>query len=135
MGVLGNLDQYTKFQSAEAIRDAAQNPGGAAGMGVGFGAGVALGNQMGSAMTAGATAPGTMAGPPPLPTGAAYHVATAGAAAGPFDLGALAPKIRDGSVTRASLVWKSGMPGWVAADTIPELASMFAAAPPPLPKG
>ena len=35
MGVLGNLDQYTKYQTAEAIRDAAKNPGGIAGAGVG----------------------------------------------------------------------------------------------------
>src|SRR2546421_932777 len=46
MGVLGNLDQYTKFQTAEAIRDAAQNPGGVAGLGAGIGAGVAVGQQM-----------------------------------------------------------------------------------------
>jgi hypothetical protein len=30
---LGNLDQYTKYQTAEAIRDAAKNPGGIAGVG------------------------------------------------------------------------------------------------------
>jgi membrane protease subunit (stomatin/prohibitin family) len=133
MGILGNLDQYAKFQSAEAIRDAAQNPGGAAGMGVGLGAGIALGQQMGNAMAPGA-APATAAPPPPLPTAAAYHVAIAGAAAGPFDLGTIGGKVRDGSVTRASLVWKTGMPGWVAADTMPDLQALFAAAPPPLPK-
>ena len=129
MGILGNLDQYTKFQSAEAIRDAAQNPGGAAGLGVGMGAGIALGQQMGNAMAA---AP-PVAAPPPLPTAVAYHVAIAGAAAGPFDLAALGVKIRDGSVTRSSLAWKAGMPGWVAADTLPDLQALFAAAPPPLP--
>ena len=129
MGILGNLDQYTKFQSAEAIRDAAQNPGGAAGLGVGMGAGIALGQQMGHAMAAGATA----AAPPPLPVAAAYHVAIAGAAAGPFDLAAVGVKVRDGSITRSSLVWKAGMAGWVAADTLPDLQPLFASAPPPLP--
>ena len=129
MGILGNLDQYTKFQSAEAIRDAAQNPGGAAGLGVGMGAGIALGQQMGNAMAA---AP-PVAAPPPLPTAVAYHVAIAGAAAGPFDLAALGVKIRDGSVTRSSLAWKAGMSGWVAADPLPDLQALFAAAPPPLP--
>ncbi len=129
MGILGNLDQYTKFQSAEAIRDAAQNPGGAAGLGVGMGAGIALGQQMGNAMAA---AP-PVAAPPPLPAAAAYHVAIAGAAAGPFDLAAIGVKIRDGSITRSSLAWKAGMPGWVAADTLPDLQALFASAPPPLP--
>jgi membrane protease subunit (stomatin/prohibitin family) len=132
MGILGNLDQYTKFQSAEAIRDAAQNPGGAAGMGIGLGAGVALGNQMANAMTAGAA---STAAPPPLPASVAYHVAIAGAAAGPFDLPTIQAKIREGAITKASLVWKNGMANWVAADTVPDLASLFATMPPPLPKG
>ncbi|OWK36756.1 SPFH domain-containing protein [Fimbriiglobus ruber] len=138
MSVLGNLDQYTKFQSAEAIRDAAQNPGGAAGLGVGLGAGVALGQQVGAAMAAGAhanpvTTPGTA--PPPLPGAAAqYHVAINGQQAGPFDAAALAAKVREGAVTRASLVWKAGMAQWSAADSVPELQPLFADTPPPLPK-
>lgn len=50
MGVLGNMQQYTQYQAAEAIRDAAQNPGsGMAGAGVGLGAGAALGNAMAEA--------------------------------------------------------------------------------------
>ena len=140
MSVLGNLDQYTKFQSAEAIRDAAQNPGGAAGMGVGLGAGIALGQQMGNAMNAGAAAnpqttpQATASAPPPLPTAAKFHVAIAGAAAGPFDLPTLAAKIADGSVTRSSLAWKAGMTQWAAVDTLAELQGLFAAVPPALPK-
>jgi len=128
MGVLGNLDQYAKFQSAEAIRDAAQNPGGGAGMGVGFGAGMALGNQM-----AGALAPS--AAPPPLPASVKLHVAMNGQQAGPFDLATIQQHVNSGSVTRTTLVWKAGMAGWVAADTVPELQSLFASLPPPLPVG
>ncbi len=46
MGVLGNLDQYAKYQAAEAMREAANNPGnGSAGMGVGMGAGMAMGQM------------------------------------------------------------------------------------------
>src|SRR5205823_14564804 len=56
MGVLGNLDQYTKLQTADAIRDAAKNPGGVAGLGAGIGAGVAIGSQMTSAVTGAAAA-------------------------------------------------------------------------------
>src|SRR5262249_21735640 len=37
MGVIGNLGQYTQFQAAQAIRDAAQNPGGVAGAAAGIG--------------------------------------------------------------------------------------------------
>ena len=47
MGALGNLDHYMKFQTAEAIRDAAQNEGGGmAGMGAGLGAGMGIGQMM-----------------------------------------------------------------------------------------
>jgi membrane protease subunit (stomatin/prohibitin family) len=47
MGVLGNMNQYAQFQTAQAIRDAAQNEGGGlAGAGVGLGAGAAMGNMM-----------------------------------------------------------------------------------------
>ena len=46
MGVLGNLDQYAKYQAAEAMREAANNEnGGIAGMGVGMGAGAAMGQM------------------------------------------------------------------------------------------
>jgi membrane protease subunit (stomatin/prohibitin family) len=46
MGALGNVDQYMKFQAADALRDAAQNEGGGAGLGAGLGAGFAVGGQM-----------------------------------------------------------------------------------------
>lgn len=49
MGALGNVDQYMKFQAADALRDAAQNEGGGAGLGAGLGAGFAVGNQMANA--------------------------------------------------------------------------------------
>lgn len=56
MGVLGNMGQYAQYQSAEAIRDFAQNPGsgGFAGMGVGMGAGMQVGQMFAGAMAANA---------------------------------------------------------------------------------
>jgi membrane protease subunit (stomatin/prohibitin family) len=46
MGVLGNLNQYAQYQAAEAMRDAANNPGNStASTGVGLGAGVAMGQM------------------------------------------------------------------------------------------
>lgn len=53
MGAIGNVDQYMKFQAADALRDAAQNEGGGAGLGAGLGAGFAVGNQMASAFGGG----------------------------------------------------------------------------------
>lgn len=51
MGVIGDVGRYTQFQAAEALRDAAQNPGGGAGLGAGLGAGFAVGNAMAGAMS------------------------------------------------------------------------------------
>lgn len=50
LGALGGkMNEFTQYQTAQAIRDAANNPNGGAGMagmGVGFGAGMAMGNAM-----------------------------------------------------------------------------------------
>src|SRR5437870_3379831 len=51
MGVIGDVARYTQFQAADAMRDAAQNPGGGAGLGAGLGAGFAVGNAIAGAMT------------------------------------------------------------------------------------
>ena len=52
MGVIGDVNRYTQFQVADAMRDAAQNPGGGgAATGAGLGAGFAIGNAMAGAMT------------------------------------------------------------------------------------
>src|SRR5260370_26289696 len=52
MGVIGDVNRYTQFQAAEAMRDAAQNPGGGgAATGAGLGAGFAIGNAMAGAMS------------------------------------------------------------------------------------
>ncbi len=54
MGVVGDLNKYTQFQAAEAIRDAAQNQNGTAGLGVGLGAGAAFSQMMQGAQNQGA---------------------------------------------------------------------------------
>ena len=46
MGVLGDLNKYTQYKTAEAIGDAAKNQGGMAGLGSGIAAGAALADQM-----------------------------------------------------------------------------------------
>jgi membrane protease subunit (stomatin/prohibitin family) len=132
MGVLGDLSRYTQLQTAEAIPVAAGNPGGIAGIGAGLGVGMGMAGQMAGAMAGGGTAsPGT---PPPLPTAVSFFVAFNNQQTGPFDLAALQAKVRDGSLTRTTMVWKQSMPGWAAADTVPELQPLFANVPPPLPK-
>lgn len=51
MGVLGDMGRYAQYQAAEAMREAANNPGGGmAGMGVGMGAGAAMGQLFAQSM-------------------------------------------------------------------------------------
>jgi membrane protease subunit (stomatin/prohibitin family) len=128
MGVLGDMGQYTRYQTAQAIGDAAKNPGGLAGVGAGLGAGMAVAGQM-----AGALQGQGSAAPPSLPNTGSYFLGVGGKQLGPFDLAALATQAREGAFTRSTLVWKQGLASWVAAETIPELQTLFAAVPPPLP--
>ena len=46
MGVVGDLNQYTQFQAAEAMRDAANNPNGLGGLGAGMGAAAMMAQAM-----------------------------------------------------------------------------------------
>ena len=146
MGVLGNLDQYAKFQAANAMEDAANNPGGA-GEGVGLGVGMAIGQQMARSMggsgtqeppaaptSAAGTPAATPPGPPPLP-GATnpWYLAVDGQQVGPVAAGELAARVTSGELTRATLVWQQGMEAWTTASEVPQLAPLFAPVPPPLP--
>ena len=45
MGVLGDLNKYTQYQAAEAMREAATTPNSSAGAGMGMGAGMAMGQM------------------------------------------------------------------------------------------
>src|SRR6056297_2033164 len=73
MGVVGDLNRYQQFQTAEAMRAAAENPGGGMGEGLGMGMGIAMANQMANAGPWGAqpspaqaaAAPAAAAPPPP----------------------------------------------------------------------
>ena len=51
MGVLGDMNRYTQYQAAEAMREAASNPGNsAASMGMGMGAGAAMAQMFSMSM-------------------------------------------------------------------------------------
>ena len=45
MGVLGDMNKYTQYQAAEAMREAASTPNSSAGAGMGMGAGMAMGQM------------------------------------------------------------------------------------------
>ncbi len=145
MGVVGDLDQYTKFQSANAIEAAANNQGGA-GEGVGIGLGMALGQR---AAQPGQPAPqqyqqqpapqqyqqpAPPQGPPPLPPVEQWFLGSNGQQLGPFDRAQVGQQVSAGILTPDTLVWKAGMAQWTPAAQVPEVAALFGATPPPLPQ-
>jgi len=131
IGVVGNLDNYTKFQAANAMEDAANNTGGA-GEAFGFGLGMAAGQRATQAMNT-PSSPPPSAAPPPLPSTAEWFVGVNGQQQGPYDQNGLAGMAASGALRRDTLVWKNGMAGWTAAGQVGELAGIFAQVPPPLP--
>ncbi len=145
MGVIGDLDRYTRFQAAEALGRSGGD--GAVGAGIGLGAGMAMAQQVagafgqGAAQAAGSGPPsaaGPSAGaagmtPPPLPSSPAYHVALDGTAKGPFQAAELRDLVQGGRLDEETMVWTAGMADWARAADRPDLAPLFADRPPPLP--
>jgi membrane protease subunit (stomatin/prohibitin family) len=147
MGVLGDLDQFTKYQAATAITEAAQNPGGIAGAGVGIGVGATLGAQLaqalqpGAATPAAASSPGRQAeaatpaptGPPPLPGSTTWYLGVDGKQVGPLAPSEVQARVSTGTATPDTLVWRPGMEAWVPLGDVPELQANPGSTPPPLP--
>jgi membrane protease subunit (stomatin/prohibitin family) len=141
MRAIGNMQAFGQYQAAQAMRDAAQNPGMAGTMmGVGVGGSLVQGmgqlfqqaGQGGGGISGTAPAP-SPAAPPPIPGTASFFVAVNGQQTGPFDLATLQGQVAGGALNRDSLVWKQGMAAWAKAGEQPELAALFTNVPPPLP--
>jgi membrane protease subunit (stomatin/prohibitin family) len=133
MGIIGDLQRYTAFQTANAIEDAAQNPG-AAGLGTGMGVGMLFGQRLSGAAGGTGGHPQMPVQPPPLPVTPQWYVGVDGSQHGPFDLGTVTGQVGAGAISRATLVWRSGMAQWAQAADVPELAHLFADTPPPMPR-
>ena len=93
MNILGDMNKYTQYQTANAIPIAAANQGGLAGIGASLAAGVGIGGQMAAGMAGAmaamqpgqqgpaASAPAPAGGPPSSPVSPAAAALAAGAAA------------------------------------------------------
>ncbi|MDW4499838.1 SPFH domain-containing protein [Sulfitobacter sp. D35] len=140
MGMVGDLDKYTQFQTAEALgRDGA----GSAAIQAGIGAG--LGMQVGRSVAesgpwgprpAPQQAPAPSAAPPappPPPVEKVWHTAENGETKGPFSRAAMGRMVAGGSLTRDTYVWTAGQDGWKRAEDVEELARLFTILPPPPP--
>jgi membrane protease subunit (stomatin/prohibitin family) len=142
LGILGNLDAYTKLQAADAIAVAAANPG-IGGTGIGLGVGIGLGQTVAAAMTGG-LAPSSGPTPPPAPGGGPGPAPSPGGPPPPpvvfhysgpsgqsertadeiVQLVAAAP----GSPHH---VWQPGWAGWRTVREVPELSVRLGPPPPP----
>lgn len=130
IGAVGNLDNYMKYQMGTSMEKAAENEGGMGAAGVGMGMGMAMGEAMRGMNQPAASAPQA---PPPVPTETAYHIAVGGQQQGPYPISQLRNMAIGGQITGETLVWKPGMSGWVAGNTVDELSTVFGSVPPPLP--
>ncbi len=143
MNVVGDMATFQQYQLGAAMPVAAENPaGGVAGAGVGLGMGLAVAQQMGGAgaggtggPTGGAAAPTGPAPQAPPPPPVSWHVAEGGRAVGPFSDAQLAQAVAEGRVRRETLVWSAGMAQWTPAAQVPQVATLLASAPPPVPGG
>ena len=136
MGAVGNLDNFTKFQAAQSMRDAAQNPGGEAGAGIGMGMGFAMAQSFGNALSKDLNNQQPQShqqAPPPIPEIEHFYIVADGKKAGPFNLAAIQEYINKGDVTADTLVWKSGMADWQAASDVRAVAALLNSGPPPIP--
>lgn len=143
MGIVGNLDQYLKFQTAESLGKGQGNSG--IDMGVGF----AMANQMANSLNTSPNVTPTHQVPPKMNPSmppqttqpvepAEWHVAMHNntQAVGPITLSALQERVRQGQVARDTLVWQAGMDSWQPAANVAVLSASFASlqtTPPPLP--
>ncbi|HEX4378117.1 MAG TPA: SPFH domain-containing protein [Steroidobacteraceae bacterium] len=138
MRAIGNMQNFSQYQAAQALRDAAKNQGNAGAI-LGVGVGGILGQNLGGALQQpGQAGPGIgaappPAAPPPIPGAASFFVAVNGQQSGPFDLGALRGQVSGGGLTRDTLVWKQGMSAWGKASEQADLAALFNSVPPPVP--
>jgi hypothetical protein len=80
------------------------------------------------------TAPPPMYAAPPPPPSEMWYYSIQGQSSQPLTWPQFQQAIQSGQVTAATMIWKTGLPAWVRADQVPELAACWAhAAPPPMP--
>ena len=132
MGAVGNLNNFSQYQAANALRDAAQNEGGSGNM-MGMMMGAQMAGGVSNALNQKEQAP-SAAAPPPIPGENKYFVAVDGAQTGPFSILELKQKIASKGFTADSLVWMEGMPTWEKASIREDLKNLFGTSPPPIPQ-
>ncbi len=132
MRIIGNMQSYTSYETASAIRDAANNPGGLAAAGAGVGLGLSMAGQVASSLAGITTQTGVTSTPPPLPSPGLFYVAIDGQQSGPHTFAVLQQLVESGRMTGETLVWKQSLINWEEAIRQDDLKVLFEI-PPPLP--
>jgi len=142
MGMVGNLDNYLKYQASESLgKEGGSNSAMEMGMGIAMAQKMtdALNQPAQSTPATQSSTPqvqsrSTASAPPPLPQQTKWHISIDQQAAGPYDSAEIKVLISKNKVTKTSLVWTEGMDNWQAAETVDKLARLFrSSSPPPLP--
>jgi membrane protease subunit (stomatin/prohibitin family) len=132
MGVVGDLNRYTQYATAEALQKGGEAASGM-GAGVGAGLGMAMGAEMARRGPWGAAPAASPPPPPPPPVEHVWHLAEGGKTKGPYSKAALGRMATDGGLSRDTYVWTPGQDGWMRAEEVDELAQLFTVLPPPPP--
>lgn len=131
MGMTGDLDKYLKYSAAEAMQSGNSSTASSA---IEMGIGLSMAQSMTGQQAQPAAA--TTAPPPPLPNQQQWHVSIDDKASGPFSDAQLATLVQQGSLTKASLVWSSGMESWESAENVSYISDIInksQSTPPPIP--
>lgn len=129
MGMIGNLDHYIKYQSAEALGKEGSSGSGVMDMGVGF----AMANKMADSLTTpdnGSSMKDPLKptlSPPPLPSTKTeqWYVAIDDEPTGPHSIEELKLLISDKNLSSSSLVWAEGMDDWTIAKEIKQINQLI----------
>lgn len=68
----------------------------------------------------------------PLPTSKQFYALVNDIPQGPFSESELSSHILGNRISKETLVWFNGLPGWMMAEQVPEVAKLFAMIPPPV---
>ncbi len=133
MNMLGDMNKYQQMKSADAMESAAKNPGLGGGMEgmMGMAMMQQMMNQNNNNQQQQQQQQQQYAPPPPPPV--QFYASVNGQQMGPLGYQQLQQMVQQNQITRQTLMWKSGMAGWIPAGQVPELANFFGAVPPPPP--
>ncbi|MGJ8664017.1 MAG: SPFH domain-containing protein [Marinicella sp.] len=133
---VGDLSRFTRYQQAQAMRDAANNENGAAGGGMAMGMGFGMAQSFGQALGKGDDV--DPLAPPPVPEVVKevklYYAVVDGERIGPINLATAAGLVINDKINAETLMWTAGLSNWVAAEALSEIQDLITNQPPDLPE-